>query len=523
MRVRTKTALGIDIGDHGVSIALVEKGEQGFRTLAAARGDLPAGEPGQRQSALDKVLSGLLVQLGRRVRIRGMKAAVALSADPLVMQLLDLPQHVPANLGEFVKNELQQYVALSGKTLVSDFCGVGSGGQKRLLAAAADADRIQEMVKVCSVTGIVVDTVEPSMLAYARAFQECPREAWHGGDVTIAMLGPRTLTICLFRRGTLDFVRARSLPADVPTPRLLCTWLAEELRAVVRYGDIVGWGLPHRDPGGGASPTLQCRVVIHDGVHRADEIAPLLAAEAGTRSLTVTDAWEPWTGSGSEPPEGVSRVAVGAALTLLGTKENDLKINLLPKTVTEARSLSRHLLLTANVCVIAFLGVFATAQLLARTTGAMDRRIEQTRLSGELYTTPALITEEKFLDQEISRIRQRLDPLRKAMNGRHGLDWPGILHAVRQATPANLSITQLQCSDGRTLSLKGLASSCPAAEAFVRNLEGQRPFESISLALVQRQQNGSDGLEYRIDCLLKGPPNAARRVWEPKAKGGKPS
>jgi hypothetical protein len=38
---------------------------------------------------------------------------------------------------------------------------------------------------------------------------------------------------------------------------------------------------------------------------------------------------------------------------------------------------------------------------------------------------------------------------------------------------------------------------------FVRNLESQRPFESISLALVRRQQDTSGRLEYRIDCLLK--------------------
>ncbi|MCX5644569.1 MAG: pilus assembly protein PilM [Phycisphaerae bacterium] len=494
MRLHTKTVLGIDIGERRISVALVERDEQGVRTVAAANADLPAGGAGQQESSHGKVLSRLLSQLGRRSQIRRARAAVALSVDSMVTQLLDLPKHMPANIGEFVKSELQQYVALSGKNVVSDFCGVGSGVQKRLLAVAADVDEIQEIVDECREAGIAVDVVEPSMRAYTRAFLEQRRQSRHDGDVMIAMLGPRTLTVNLFLRGTLDFVRVRDLPSDASTPPSLCAWLAEELRAVDRYYEAQTTG---------AGRDWQTCVVLGDGEHRAEEIEALLAAEAGITSLTVVEAWEPWPGSASTKEEKVSTAAVGAALALLGPAGTDLKINLLPKSVTEARSRSQHLVATALVSVIVFLGIFATTVFLTRTTSAMDRRIEQTRLSEELYAAPALIAEEKFLDQEMSRIRLRLDPLRKAMAGRHEADWPGILDAVRQAAPANVSITQLLCGDGKTLSLKGLTPSCPAAETFVRNLESQRPFESISLALVRRQQDAAGRLEYRIDCLLK--------------------
>jgi Tfp pilus assembly PilM family ATPase len=516
MRLHAKTALGIDIGERRISVALVERDEQGVRTVAAVSADLPAGlsrasrssdDAGQQESIHGKVLSRLLSQLGRRSQIRRVRAVVALSVDSMVTQLLDMPNHMPANIGEFVKNELQQYVALSGKNVVSDFCGVGSGVQKRLLAVAADMDEIQEIVDECRAAGIAVDVVEPSMRAYTRAFLEQRRQSRHDGDgppnatcrvwepdVMIAMLGPRTLTVNLFLRGTLDFVRVRDLPSDANTPQSLCAWLAEELRAVDRYYEAQATGTG-RD--------WQTCVVLGDGVHRAEEIEALLAAEAGITSLTVVEAYEPWLGSASTKEEKVSTAAVGAALALLDTAVSDLKINLLPKSVTEARSRSQHLVATALVSVIVFLGIFATTVLLTRTASAMDRRIEQTRLAEELYAAPALIAEEKFLEQEISRIRLRLDPLRKAMAGRHDADWSGILEAVRQATPANVSMTQLLCGDGKTLSLKGLTPSCPAAQTFVRNLESQRPFESISLALVQRQQDAGGRLEYRIDCLLK--------------------
>jgi Tfp pilus assembly protein PilN len=191
---------------------------------------------------------------------------------------------------------------------------------------------------------------------------------------------------------------------------------------------------------------------------------------------------------------------------LFAAEGDDLRINLLPQAVAEARSLVRHVLLTAIVGVVLFLAVFATVQLLTRTTGAMNRRIEETRLSEELYAASALIAEEKFLDQEIARLRRQVEPLRKILQGRQETDWPDLLRVVREATPDGVSVTQLQCRNGRSASLRGLASSCPAAEVFVRNLEAQKSFASVSLTFVQRRQNEGDRLEYRIDCLL-----AARR------------
>jgi Tfp pilus assembly protein PilN len=511
MRVRTRTALGIELGERCISVALVERGAQGLRTIAAARGDLPALEAGE--SGLGKVLSGLLGQLGRRGRVCRAKAAVAVSVDPLVMQLLDLPQPVPTNLSAFVMHELQQYVALSGRSVVSDFCGVGSGVQKRLLAAAADADQMETMVKTCRAAGIVVDAVEPALLAYARAALERQGQVQSGGDVMIALLGARTLTMGLFRRGALDFVRTRPLPADPLTPPL-CRWLADELQAVARYyGTQIS-------PGTG---TWRICVVVHDGAPRAQEIASGLAAEAPARSFTVVDVCESMD-HGHEPAPAqagdgvpnaefrvggphadaiVSQVAVGAALTLLGVGANGLKVNLLPRAVREARLRTRRLLLTVNAGLVVFLALFVASGLLMHTTGTMARRMEQTRLAAAHYATGALIVEEGFVGQEIVGLQERVEPLRRAMEGRQMVDWPGILQAVRQAIPAGVSVTQLYGGDGRTVAVKGLAPSCPAAEAFVRSLERQSPFESVSLATLERRGDAEDRLEYRIECLLK--------------------
>lgn len=571
MRTPTKTALGIDIGAQHLSVALVEKSEAGFRILAAAGGDLPRPRTEAPSPACGRVLSRLLAQLGWRSRVRRAGAALAVAPDSLVMQLLDMPRRMPANLRDFVGTELQQYVALSGKTVVSDFCGIGAGAQKRLLAVAADGDEMQAVIDACSTVVAGIDTVEPAALAYARAFRAREKGLLVRGnpgprraaarrasvsrppsadrDVLLALLGPHALTTTVFRRETLDLVRVREIPAEANTLPLLCRWLAEELNAVGRYYDT------QARPAG---PERRVCLALYDSVYRADDIMPLLAGLGGgepqpTRSvafesppktLTVADVHAPWPAPGVEsiasevaspevaleavgspaPESGrgepVSLVAVGAALALLGAEGDDLRINLLPPAVTEARSLTRHVLLTMIVGVVLFLGVFATAQLLTRTAGAMNGRIEDTRLAEELYTASALMAEEKFLDEEIARLRRHVEPLRRILKDRQETDWPDLLRAVRAAAPEGVSVTQLQCRDGRSASVRGLAPSCAAAAAFVRNLEAEKTFASVSLMLVQKRPNEDERWEYRIDCLLAAQAApSARRASAPKGRG----
>jgi Tfp pilus assembly protein PilN len=504
MKRRAKTALGIDIGERQVSVALVEMDERGVRTVAGASGALPVGEPGTRQPAGAGVLAGLLRQLGKGVRSRGTKVALAMPMNPLVMQLLDMPRPVPTNVGAFVQNELRQYVALSGKAVLSDYWGVGAGSRKRLLAVATDAAGVQEALKACRAARVAVDVVEPSALACARALLERQKETGGTRDAIIAVLGPHHLVVCLFRKGALDFVRVRSVPVDAQAPEPLGVWLAEELRAVARYREAHASTVRHE---------VQTCVAVHDGAHAPGEIALLLAAEAGFGPVTVVDVREPSDRSPAQDgpaPPGASMAAVGAALAALGAGQGDLRVNLLPQAATEARSFARHVLLMANVGAVVFFGIFLLTQFLIRTTGAMDRRIEQARIAEQLYTTPGLIAREKFLDQEISSIRRHVDPLRQVVGARPETDWPGVLDVLRRSVPAQAWITHLQCSDGRTLSLTGLASSPEAALTFVRNLEGRAPFASVALARVQKRPGNDGRLEYQIDCILK-------------AKGGSPS
>jgi len=93
--------------------------------------------------------------------------------------------------------------------------------------------------------------------------------------------------------------------------------------------------------------------------------------------------------------------------------------------------------------------------------------------------------------------------LQRAIRAKREADWTAVLHAVARATPPEVRVAHWLCDDGMSLSLQGLASSCDVAQVFVKRLESEEAFASVSLAKVQRRQDDGSLLEYRIDCLVR--------------------
>jgi Tfp pilus assembly protein PilN len=500
MKSRAKIALGVDISPHQISAALVERAGKDVRVLAAASCNLPdsAAQPGSVEQA--KALSRTIKRLGRRARGAGVKATVSLSANPLVIQILDMPRHMPANLHEFVESELKQYVTLSGKRIASDFCGIGPAveGRKRMLTAAAEREQVLAVVNACTRAGVTVEAVEPSLLAYARAFHASVKDQKDTRNALIAILGSGSLTVSLFRNSVLDFVRTRDIPAGMVTHDSLFEWLAEELKAVIRYHDG-GAGADHGQ--------LHAWLIVQGQEPPAKALELSLRATMGAKSPVVTDSHGQLLDSATDgedaPAEVPSRMAVGAGLKILNADADDLKINLLPEEVRRARSFARHALLTAIAAAATFVIVLVAMLLLDRTAGTARQRVEKTKVSEQLYTTRALIAQDKFLDHESSRVQKQLGPLQKFLGAKHQVDWSAVLNALKQAAPAGVCITELSSGANEGLTLKGLALSCEAAQAFARHLDGSEPFASASMAKVAtKEQGGRSLVEYQIDCAM---------------------
>jgi len=496
MKTRTKTALGIDIGDRRISAALVQKTEQGVKVLAAAAGEFSAGEEKRRTATPAKTLSQVLRKLGRRARSHHVRVAATASMPSAMLRLLDLPKQMPANVGEFVEGELKQYVAMSGRRMSSDFCGigVGSGTRKRLLAVAADAAEVGETLGICVGAGVAVQSVEPATLACARALLLSDRDMRYGLSL-VAILSRSNVVLCSFCNGILDFVRIRDLPAGVTTPEPLLAWLCEELNAVLRYS---------RSGASDENGQWRVRLVLRDAGFEKEAFKDLPALEAGVKTLVVLDSCDPIevVAGGDNGVAGASLMAVGTASKLLDMEGDELRIDLTPEEVIEARSSSRRGWIAANAAAVAFLAIFLLVQLLARTTDAMSRRIEQNRLDGQLHTMPARVAQDRFVDAEILRMTRELAGL-DAVRTRREMDWSSVLSAIGEAAPAGVCVTHVACEDSQTVLIKGMALSHGQAKTFVQNLDQGTPFASVRLTRVQRLPARGDAMEYEVNCTLK--------------------
>jgi Tfp pilus assembly protein PilN len=496
MKPRTRTALGIDIGNSRISAALIEKTDQGVTVLAAATGDLSAHGEKRRAPAPGKVLSRVLRKLGGPVRSHGVRAAVATPAASIIMRLMDLPRQIPTNIGEFVDGELRQYVAMSGRNMASDFCGIGSGSasRRRLLAVAADSAEMSDTLKICHAAHVAVESVEPAALACARAILAGDRSMRYD-HAMLAMLTRGSLILCVFCNGVLDFVRIRDVPTGAETAESLRTWLTEELNAVLRYS---------RTDASDAGPRWQTRLVLCDAAFSKETFADLSGLEPNVKTLAVVDTHDSVEAFGkpADPAAATSLIAVGAALRLLEMDGDELRIDLTPPEEILARSSSRRMLIAADVAAVAFVATFLFVQFLARTTDAMNRRIERNRVEQQLCAMPAAVTQNQYLDAEILRATRAMNGL-KAIRERREVDWPTVLHAVGQAVPAGVGVTHMSCSDGRNLLLKGLALSHNEAKTLTQNLDGQASFESIRLIRMQRVESAAGVVEYEINCVVR--------------------
>lgn len=494
MKSHTKTALGIDIGARHISAALVERTSCGFKVVASANEDFPAGESPQRIARAR--MSREFRKLSRRVAARGTHAVVAVSSDFTIMRLLDLPRQMPANIREFVDAELNQYVALSGKRRRTDFCGIatGSAAQKRLLVVAADADEMEGVLHMCGASRIVVNSVEPAALAYARTLLASEKSLRHSGETLIAILDASRLVMCLFCKGMLDFVRIRDVPPGMGTPEQIRVWLAEELSVVLQYRRVTG---------SEARSQVQTRVVIHDAGYDKTDIAPLCIA--GAKTPIVVNSSDPIDLLCEAPERSSSMpsaVAVGAALKLLGVQGDELRIDLTPHEVIRARLSSKRLLIAANAAAVLFLAVFLAVQVLAKTTDTMNRRIGQARLDGQLHRMPAVVAQDRYLDEQITRVRRELAGMHGVL-ARRDVDWPAVLDVIARSAPPGVGIVALACDDGRCLSVKGGAESYDGAKSFAQNLDDQEVFESVRPVHMGRRQIDANGVEYEIACVLR--------------------
>jgi Tfp pilus assembly protein PilN len=500
MKRRAQTALGIDISKTFISLALVRSDDNGLQLIKAARLPVPQNAIENANikdpSALAKAIRTLL----RQNKIKSSQVAVSLLANPTLLQIVDMPEPVPANISRFVENEVEQCVALSGRSTVSDFQGIGSRdtlGKKGLLIVAAAKHDVTKLLKACSQVGVNVKVIEPSLLAYARAVSAKNITPKLGSNVLIAILRNGVFTLAVFRKNNLNFVRTISINEEHTNTDDLTEQFAEEISAVTQFYDLE---VPD------SSGNWEVTIVDDTGLlpHNIDQI---LSSIVKTPNLKVKIPKNPLDDvaivhEDIAPDTLSSASAVGLAMGLLVQEKKKLKINLFPSEAIQARSLKNQALITANiVAAILFIMVMISAALAVIAT-KLNVNVARARLKHPPQHISMLVQQNKSLEKQIKQISNQYNQLNGLFGSRRDISWPDILESIKNNTPSTICITNLFRADETIMSLEGLALSYDAVNVFINELEKSEQIDSAFLLKAVKDAKYQELIRYEISCAL---------------------
>lgn len=503
MKLGTKTALGIDISDDRICMAVLKKDHKGVKLLKAASGLVPEGAIRNGSVENPAILTKGIKELKSRskIRIRLRQAAVSLITRPTLVQIMDTPTQVPTNVGQFVHDEMKRCIPLSGKKIAFDFCGTSAAAQRgntRLFVTATDGEKVAALVKACDNAGVNLEVIEPPLLAYARAFYAKRIAGKFDCNVLLAILRGSALTLCVFKKQVLDFVRTRHITEEQAEPKERCQWLAEEINAIIQfYGTVDVTNVPQKWE----------VVVAADCVQLPADAETSLKArvlDANLQVRTAQDAYldTPIGQNGGSGETKVSAAAIGLAMKLLDASGGDLRINLLPQEAAEVKSVRKHTLIAGNiVLVVLLLMILAVAGLGLKTekVNANIARIKQTVSLQDIHT---LFRERELLDKQIERLSDRPSLMNEVSSLHPGIDWAALLNDIGNRTPKNVRIVQLSHQRDSEMRLEGLSVSYEAVHLFVDMLNESKLIDSAFEVETEKLDSDSGFVTYNIDCSL---------------------
>jgi len=427
---------------------------------------------------------------------------------------MDMAKRVPTNIRQFVQNEVKRCVALAGKEIALDFFGLSHFAERpqnwaprigsaeragsRLFVVATEGQKVAELAKACEQARLNVEVIEPPLLAYIRAFYDKKIAKKFDCNVLLAILHDSALTLCVFRKQTLDFVRTKDISEEKAEPDELCQWLAEEINAIIRFYDT---DVPD-SPG-----KWEVTVVAGDCVQLPTDAEESLRTKVASADLhlqvrTAENACQDTLVVQDGGLDKPSVVAIGLAMGLLGINGSNLRINLLPPESAEVKSIKKHLLITANIIAAVLPLTILAGGVLGLMTKKVNQGIAYKKQTQFSQDTRALFREQELVDRQIEQLSGGPDRLKAILGLRQEVDWAHLLEDIRSRTPKALRITKLHSSNNSKMYLEGLALSYEAVHLFVDMLNKSQYINSASLSQTEKDNRAGGLVTYAINCSL---------------------
>jgi type IV pilus assembly protein PilM len=492
-----QTLLGIDISSEQINLAVLKQTRQGLKLLKACSTAVPAGVVKDGNIEDPAAVASLVKELRTRHKIRTTKAVVSLVARPVLIQIMEMPKQVPGNIGRYVQNEVKHCAILPNKNIVLDYCGISSAhsGCGRVFVAATENERVAEITRALTQSGLTVVGIEPPVTACARAIYAKKIAKKFDSNMLIAVVQDDGATVAVFRNQGLDFIRFKQLEQGIGQAR---EQLAQEINAILQFYEME---LPN------STGKWQLVVVLDQSGQAAEQLGEFLRSKFSGMPVELCC---PETICEDTPVVAVceggktSFAAVGLAMKFLNTAQPKLQVNLLPVEAANIRGVKKDALIMANVAAAILIVIILAVGVLSHRLKNADEQIETNEQKQATEATQALLKEQQTIADQLNVLTGVIDRSQKVLQRNPALQWNKILDDIRQKTPTTLWITSLLCENSSRLLVQGRSVSYEAVHLFTDMLGKSGWMQSADLIGTEKDETLPGAFSFSIACTLAG-------------------
>ena len=498
MRMRNKKAFGIDICKNAVSFAELHKDGQQIKVVRAGNVSLDPAIVNNGVVQSPAALAEVLKQLKIAGTLRHADAVLTICAEPVLLQILNLPDSSPGGAMKFIQSEVRQYAVLPLKNIEMDYCGLRSADAqtKRVLVGATQAEHLSMTVRAIAKDNIEVSAVEPAITAFIRICYDRIIRPAKERNIILLLIRDDTLNLCVFEKQRLEFLRIKKFEACLAESQQRSGWLRSEIESVIQFHELEketkaqGWQI-----------FVACCPENKYSAQIADEIKSQILRQ-NVEIVAFDDSLIEGVIDSNDNKE-ISPVAVGAAMKLFDEGSSGIKLNLLPKEIVSVKKAKKEMLIIVNAAACLLILLFLYIALLSKKSINVSQHIyakKQKQLSVNML---ALVESRKGIGEKVRLAENTLVAVQRVVGDRSCHNWAKLLTDLAGAVPQTVLIQNLQGRSDNVMKIDGLAVSFEAVNDFIGLLGKSKRISSVSLASAsQNTKFGSGLIDYSIVCSL---------------------
>lgn len=498
MKMRSKKAFGIDVCKNAISFAELQRSGQQIKVIRA--GSVPLGQAIVNNGVVQDPagLAEVLKQFKIAGTLKHSDAVLTICAEPILLQILNLPDLAPSEARKFIQNEVRQYAVLPLKNVEMDYCGLKSSGDrpKRVLVGAAQTEHLSMTVKAIEKDNINVVAIEPAVTAFIRACYDRIIKPAKEKNIMLMLVRDDALTICVFEKQRLEFLITKKFETDIADSAQRSSWLKCEIESVIQFRELEkeakpqGWQIfiaccPENKYSAQITQEIKSQTLRQDVEIAVVENSLMNVVMNGNDNSQI-------------PP-----VAAGAAMKLLDEGSSGIKLNLLPKEIVSIKKAKNQMLIIANVAACLLVLLFLRIALLSKKSINVGQDIYAKKQKQIEVGMLKLIESKRNISEKARLAENNLATARKAVEDRSCHNWAKFLAELADIAPQTVLLENLQCKDGNIMKIDGLAVSYEAVNNFVALLGQSKRMSSVSLTSAGQSAKFGNGLiYYSIVCSL---------------------